>query len=226
MVILMMQHVEDNDMFMCCQLSIIGRCEYAKTCSLLVQLFDEAAQRYQEMISNGNQTLNMKVEEGTCLLCLCVCPTACVCVPCRPVCVPCSLHLCASKHVFICLTVCVFMPHSLYLHALQPTFSWLTAYVFVPYSQRLCALQPAFVRLTACVCVPYSLCLHAFQPVFACLTACVCMPYSLCLCAGHSHFAVDHFFMSYCFLFSFLPLSANVTFILFTAFNVNISISV
>ena len=166
----MMQHVEDNDMFMCCQLSIIGRCEYAKTCSLLVQLFDEAAQRYQEMISNGNHTLNMKVEEGTCLLCLCVCPTACVCVPCRPVCVPCSLHLCASKHVFICLTACICMHYSQPFLGLQPMFLCLAACVCMPYSQRLCALLHVFVCLTACVCMPYSLCLHALQSVFVCRT--------------------------------------------------------
>merc|ERR1719210_1896521 len=33
------------------QLSVIGRCEYGKTCQLLVQLFDQAASSYQEMIS-------------------------------------------------------------------------------------------------------------------------------------------------------------------------------
>ena len=52
----------------CClvQLSTIGRCEYEKTCSLLVQLFDESAQRYQELISNGQQgaPLQLAVQEG------------------------------------------------------------------------------------------------------------------------------------------------------------------
>ncbi|KAF8784840.1 Exportin-7 like protein [Argiope bruennichi] len=33
------------------QMSIIGRCEYEKTCALLVQLFDQSAQRYQELIN-------------------------------------------------------------------------------------------------------------------------------------------------------------------------------
>ncbi|XP_071044353.1 exportin-7 isoform X2 [Parasteatoda tepidariorum] len=33
------------------QMSIIGRCEYEKTCSLLVQLFDQSAQSYQELIN-------------------------------------------------------------------------------------------------------------------------------------------------------------------------------
>ena len=48
------------------QLSTIGRCEYEKTCSLLVQLFDESAQRYQKMISSGQSGpgMEMAVEEG------------------------------------------------------------------------------------------------------------------------------------------------------------------
>ncbi|XP_076033628.1 ran-binding protein 16 isoform X3 [Oratosquilla oratoria] len=33
------------------QLSTIGRCEYGKTCALLVQLFEQTAQRYQELIT-------------------------------------------------------------------------------------------------------------------------------------------------------------------------------
>ena len=47
------------------QLSTIGRCEYEKTCSLLVQLFDESAQRYQELVTSGGQTLEIAVQEGT-----------------------------------------------------------------------------------------------------------------------------------------------------------------
>jgi exportin-7 len=46
------------------QLSTIGRCEYEKTCALLVQLFDESAQRYQEMIGSGSQSVDLAVEEG------------------------------------------------------------------------------------------------------------------------------------------------------------------
>ncbi len=42
------------------QLSVIGRCEYSKTCTLLVQLFDQAAQAYQEMVANIN---TVKIEE-------------------------------------------------------------------------------------------------------------------------------------------------------------------
>uniref|UniRef100_A0A8D3E9P0 Exportin 7 n=1 Tax=Scophthalmus maximus TaxID=52904 RepID=A0A8D3E9P0_SCOMX len=35
------------------QLSTIGRCEYEKTCALLVQLFDQAAQSYQELLQSS-----------------------------------------------------------------------------------------------------------------------------------------------------------------------------
>ncbi|KAH9499291.1 Exportin 7 [Bulinus truncatus] len=45
------------------QLSTIGRCEYEKTCSLLVQLFDDSAQRYQERISSG-PSVELAIEEG------------------------------------------------------------------------------------------------------------------------------------------------------------------
>jgi len=54
------------------QLSVIGRCEYGKTCQLLVQLFDQAAQSYQEMVGppgsgSGATSANNKelaVQEG------------------------------------------------------------------------------------------------------------------------------------------------------------------
>ncbi|KAI1230061.1 hypothetical protein IHE44_0010449 [Lamprotornis superbus] len=36
------------------QLSTIGRCEYEKTCALLVQLFDQAAQSYQELLQSAS----------------------------------------------------------------------------------------------------------------------------------------------------------------------------
>ena len=53
----------------CCgvmfQLSAIGRCEYEKTCALLVQLFDESAQRYQELVSAGQQNnIQVAIQEG------------------------------------------------------------------------------------------------------------------------------------------------------------------
>ena len=45
--------------------SVIGRCEYGKTCSLLVQLFDQAAQAYQEMISSVNiSKIDATIQEG------------------------------------------------------------------------------------------------------------------------------------------------------------------
>ncbi|XP_065924940.1 exportin-7-A-like [Magallana gigas] len=46
------------------QLSTIGRCEYEKTCGLLVQLFDEAAQWYQEAINSGTQRVEISIQEG------------------------------------------------------------------------------------------------------------------------------------------------------------------
>ena len=47
------------------QISVIGRCEYAKTCQLLVQLFDQAAQAYQEMITNMNTSkIEATIQEG------------------------------------------------------------------------------------------------------------------------------------------------------------------
>ncbi|XP_066968940.1 exportin-7 isoform X8 [Macrobrachium rosenbergii] len=47
------------------QLSTIGRCEYAKTCALLVQLFEQTAQRYQELISArmNNRSQQHTIEE-------------------------------------------------------------------------------------------------------------------------------------------------------------------
>ncbi|XP_035214476.1 exportin-7-like isoform X1 [Stegodyphus dumicola] len=47
------------------QLSIIGRCEYEKTCTLLVQLFDQTAQRYQELINNVPASqVDVAIKEG------------------------------------------------------------------------------------------------------------------------------------------------------------------
>ncbi|KAL5015882.1 hypothetical protein ScPMuIL_005471 [Solemya velum] len=44
------------------QLSTIGRCEYEKTCALLVQLFDESAQRYQELAQSRDPEI--AIQEG------------------------------------------------------------------------------------------------------------------------------------------------------------------
>lgn len=47
------------------QLSVIGRCEYGKTCQLLVQLFDQAAQSYQEIAGNMNASkVELAIQEG------------------------------------------------------------------------------------------------------------------------------------------------------------------
>jgi len=48
------------------QLSTIGRCEYDKTCTLLVRLFDESAQQYQELVNGavGVDPTQLAVQEG------------------------------------------------------------------------------------------------------------------------------------------------------------------
>uniref|UniRef100_A0A6I8R1S8 Exportin 7 n=1 Tax=Xenopus tropicalis TaxID=8364 RepID=A0A6I8R1S8_XENTR len=47
------------------QLSTIGRCEYDKTCALLVQLFDQSAQTYQELLQSGSApSMELAVQEG------------------------------------------------------------------------------------------------------------------------------------------------------------------
>ncbi|XP_051896679.1 LOW QUALITY PROTEIN: exportin-7 [Pristis pectinata] len=47
------------------QLSTIGRCEYEKTCALLVQLFDQSAQTYQELLQSANASaMDVAVQEG------------------------------------------------------------------------------------------------------------------------------------------------------------------
>ncbi|XP_014341924.1 exportin-7 isoform X2 [Latimeria chalumnae] len=47
------------------QLSTIGRCEYEKTCALLVQLFDQSAQSYQELLQSANASaMDIAVQEG------------------------------------------------------------------------------------------------------------------------------------------------------------------
>ncbi|XP_065071975.1 exportin-7-like [Rhopilema esculentum] len=47
------------------QISTIGRCEYSKTCSLLISLFDQTAQSYQALLqSNGSMTNDITIQEG------------------------------------------------------------------------------------------------------------------------------------------------------------------
>lgn len=45
------------------QLSVIGRCEYQKTCMLLVQLFDQAVRSYSELLANPSQ-VEITIQEG------------------------------------------------------------------------------------------------------------------------------------------------------------------
>lgn len=49
------------------QISVIGRCEYQKTCTLLVQLFDQAATTYQELLTQTatpTQQIDIAIQEG------------------------------------------------------------------------------------------------------------------------------------------------------------------
>lgn len=47
------------------QLSVIGRCEYQKTCALVVQLFDQAAQNYQELLQRRSPApVDLAIQEG------------------------------------------------------------------------------------------------------------------------------------------------------------------
>lgn len=47
------------------QLSTISRCDYRQTCALLIPLFDEAAQRYEELLSVGQTSgMNLAIQEG------------------------------------------------------------------------------------------------------------------------------------------------------------------
>ncbi|XP_056631619.1 exportin-7 isoform X1 [Diorhabda sublineata] len=46
------------------QLSVIGRCEYQKTCMLLVQLFDQAVRSYSELLGNPSQGMEITIQEG------------------------------------------------------------------------------------------------------------------------------------------------------------------
>ncbi|KAK2573063.1 Exportin-7 [Acropora cervicornis] len=55
------------------QLSTFGRCEYEKTCQLLISLFDQAAQSYQELVQSTSASTNdMAIQEGrlTWLVCI------------------------------------------------------------------------------------------------------------------------------------------------------------
>ena len=47
------------------QLATIARCEYDKTCALIMQLFDQSAQAYQDLLRNPNSSqLDLAIQEG------------------------------------------------------------------------------------------------------------------------------------------------------------------
>jgi len=46
------------------QISTIGRYEYKKSCTLLVQLFDESVQTFQSLVSSGQTSIETAVQEG------------------------------------------------------------------------------------------------------------------------------------------------------------------
>lgn len=47
------------------QLCTVSRCEYEKTCTLLVQLFDQNAQNYQKLLhSASGLAVDMAIQEG------------------------------------------------------------------------------------------------------------------------------------------------------------------
>lgn len=51
------------------QLCTVSRCEYEKTCTLLVQLFDQNAQNYQKLLHSASAiTVDMAIQEGQWIL--------------------------------------------------------------------------------------------------------------------------------------------------------------
>lgn len=51
------------------QLCTVSRCEYEKTCTLLVQLFDQNAQNYQKLLHSASRiTVDMAIQEGQYIL--------------------------------------------------------------------------------------------------------------------------------------------------------------
>ncbi|KAH1005287.1 hypothetical protein HUJ04_006300 [Dendroctonus ponderosae] len=46
------------------QLSVIGRCEYVQTCTVLVQLFDRTAAAYQDLLASSAQPVEIAVKEA------------------------------------------------------------------------------------------------------------------------------------------------------------------
>lgn len=51
------------------QLCTVSRCEYEKTCTLLVQLFDQNAQNYQKLLHSASRVpVDMAIQEGQYIL--------------------------------------------------------------------------------------------------------------------------------------------------------------
>ncbi len=48
------------------QVSVIARCDYQKTCAMLVQVFDQTAALYQELINSSNtMPVDLNIQEST-----------------------------------------------------------------------------------------------------------------------------------------------------------------
>lgn len=51
------------------QISVIMRMDYAKTCSLLISLFEQSAQSFQELVRSPIATaVDLAIQEGLCLI--------------------------------------------------------------------------------------------------------------------------------------------------------------
>lgn len=47
------------------QVSVIARCDYQKTCSMLVQVFDQTAALYQDLINSSNtMQVDLNIQES------------------------------------------------------------------------------------------------------------------------------------------------------------------
>lgn len=51
------------------QVSVIARCDYQKTCTMLVQVFDQTAALYQDLINSSNtMQVDLNIQESKCIL--------------------------------------------------------------------------------------------------------------------------------------------------------------
>lgn len=47
------------------QVSVIARCDYQKTCTMLVQVFDQTAALYQDLINSSNtMQVDLNIQES------------------------------------------------------------------------------------------------------------------------------------------------------------------